>query len=169
MEDKELVKVKTIYTKEEYIKFNKFHQRKKKLIVILNIVGILIIFLAGIGLLFAKKYVTGIIYLLLAILLLFMYLNAPKIFVNRLLKSNKKAKNLEYTYTFYNDKIEIKTETKSSTIPYAKLVKVYETGTNFYLYINKMEAFLISKKEMKSDEIYKLEKLFEKNLKKDFV
>ena len=32
-----------------------------------------------------------------------------------------------------------------------------------------MEAFLISKKEMKSDEIYKLEKLFEKNLKKDFV
>ena len=111
----------------------------------------------------------GGIYVILSILLGGLYLCAPKIFVNRILKKNNNMKNIVLEYSFYNDKIEIKKQQGCKSIPYGKLTKVYETDTNFYLYVNKMEAFIVSKKKMKTDDIYKLAKLFQKNLKKDFI
>ncbi len=169
MGKEDVIEVSTKYTKEEYINFNKFHQRKNKTRNIFFIFCIIVIFLSSIGLFILKNYAIGAFYFLISVGFALLYINMPKMFVNRILKSDKYTKDCINNYSFFSDRLEITNEYGNSRLPYSKFFKAYETDTNFYLYINKMQAFMISKSTMTSDNMLKIRKILKNKLKQDFI
>ncbi len=169
MEKEDVIEVSTKYTKEEYVNFNKFHQRKNKIRNIFFIFCIIIIFLSSIGLFVLKNYAIGAFYFLISIGFVVLYINMPKIFVNRILKSDKYIKDCVNNYSFFSDRLEIVNEYGNSKLPYTKFFKAYETDTNFYLYMNKMQAFIISKSTIASGDVIKIRKILKNTLKDDFI
>lgn len=60
-------------------------------------------------------------------------------------ENNKKQEEQEFTFFFYNDHVTIKGKEGKSKYNYKKIYRVYETKTNFYLYVNNDYSLLINK------------------------
>lgn len=64
-------------------------------------------------------------------------------------ENNQRQEEQEFTFLFYNDHVIIKGKEGNSKYNYKKLYRVYETKTNFYLYINNEYSLLINKEGFK--------------------
>ena len=152
-EVEEMYKTQTKLTVDEMVKLNraylfKMHRFRLILMVIYELF-LLWVCLSAFDL---HWILIGVFFLFLVIFIpVFWYLmlvaNSKKYF-----KSNKAAQYSILNYTFEEDKIVIETERGSSFIKYDEVYKVYETKTNFYLFISNNQAYVIVKENC-SDEL----------------
>ncbi|MDD3304104.1 MAG: YcxB family protein [Clostridia bacterium] len=151
--EKVLFKNKTIYTKELYLNFNKFHlrTRNKALSISLYIcMGIMII--SSLLLIFLKLDISaGVTFLILSAVIVLSYIYLPNISVNRILKFDKTFENNENQYKFYENEFEVSNPFGNTKIKYEDLYRVYDTKEVLYIYINTRQAFLISKSGFNED------------------
>ena len=148
-----MYKTQTKITLDEIIKLNKVYffkmQKVRLILMVLYEIFLLWVCLSA----FALHWILlGGIFLFLVIFVpIFWYMmlvaNSKKYF-----KSNKVAQNSVINYTFEEDKIVIETERGSSFIKYDEVYKFYETKTNFYLFENNKQAYVIVKDNC-SDEL----------------
>lgn len=168
----EEIKLKTVttYTEEEYLKFNQFHVFKRNIIgVIFFAICATIIILSATVMLFVQSYLQACFFYVFIIVMGLLYIYSPKIAVKRILKTDKVLKDSVQEYTFFSTYLTLKNQNSETKLEYEKLFRIYETKTNFYLYINKFQAFLVSKKEMKEDEIELLRKIWIEQLDKKYI
>lgn len=164
------LKTVTTYTEEEYLKFNQFHVFKRNIIgVIFFSICATIIILSATVMLFVQSYFQACFFYVFVILMGVLYIYSPKIAVKRILKTDNVLKDSVQEYTFFPTYLTLKNQNSQTKLEYEKLFRVYETKTNFYLYINKFQAFLVSKKEMKEEEIELLRKIWIEQLGKKYV
>ena len=143
----------TTYTDEELKRFYKFLVRKKETkACVLCALGIAwLVFSVFFVLLIstdAEIAVTVVIIffnLLIAFVLMNEYISYPSLFF-------KKHKNGNYfininvdTVTFYQEYIEIINEHSVTRISYYEVFKVYETKTNFYIFITDTQFAIVNK------------------------
>lgn len=148
-----MYKTQTKITLDEIIKLNKVYflkmQKVRLILMVLYEIFLLWVCLSA----FALHWILlGGIFLFLVIFVpIFWYMmlvnNSKEYF-----KSNKVAQNSVINYTFEEDKIVIETERGSSFIKYDEVYKFYETKTNFYLFENNKQAYVIVKDNC-SDEL----------------
>ena len=135
-----LFETSTIYTYEEYKRFNNALIFKGHILV-LSIIPVLLIFAGGVLLKSNVLVVFAIIYPILFIV-------AKNIGAKRVYNSNKIIQNAKITFKFYEDHFEQFHESGDSNIPYEKLNKIIETKTNFYLMIAKNQGYILTKENM---------------------
>lgn len=171
MENELLVKNETEYTYERYLKLNKFNMYSaKKSTFICLIVLLVIIFLCGIFMLIVGEYRQSIFYLVFTVVFSILYITLPNIQTKKVFNSDNLLKeNIKNTFEFYDDKIEIKNKKSTSTLEYSDLYKVYETNDTFYIYLNKMQALIISKDCFLIGDTEKLRTLLLKNFEKKYI
>ncbi len=71
----------------------------------------------------------------------------PDLQTKRILKTDHLIDGMVTTYTFYADRFDMENSLSKGEVPYEKLYRIIETPTYFYLYLNKMSAYLVSKEE----------------------
>ena len=138
---------KTTYNKDTYIEFLKFHNKTYNFsymlyTIIWSAIFTLCMYLAyGTG-----NILQGIFVTVILICFVIYRIYRPKFIVNRELKSDKITDNNTNHFIFYDKEIEVKNNNGSFKYRYFKLYKVFETEDFFYLYVNRENAFLVSKK-----------------------
>lgn len=158
-----MYKTQTELTVDEMIKLNRAYffkmQRFRLILMVLYELLLLWICLSAFDL---HWILIGVIFLFLVIFVpVFWYLmfvtNSKKYF-----KSNKAAQYSILNYTFEEDKIVIETERGSSFIKYDEVYKIYETKTNFYLFISNKQACVIVKENCSDELIQFIKDMFGK-------
>lgn len=143
---KPLFKNITIYNSKNYNQFVKFHGEKFNFSYNMYTLLMLALILYCIVLtIIQKNFLLLLIFLAMFALTVLFRMYLP---VKRYQKTKKKlaqSKQTSVTINFY--KFHFKIEQK--VYPYLKLYKVFETQDYFYLYINKDQAVLVSKKGFK--------------------
>ena len=85
---------------------------------------------------------------------------------------NRNFKDTEQFFVFSEEGIslQIRIGTRSSDyeVPYAQIVKVYETPTHFYIYIGRAQALILNKKDIDEGNTVELCALLKKGLGKRF-
>ena len=158
--------VQTTYTKENYIQFNRVHYRLQFRIQKWFFLVFILFTLPLIYLSFAydmKSYVMPIFIIALDIILLLeSFTNLlPDLQTKRILKTDHLIDGMVTTYTFYADRFDMENSMSKGEVPYEKLYQIIETPTYFYLYLNKMSAYLVSKEEFSDQELEKVKGYFQ--------
>lgn len=133
----------TQYTKEEMDRFQKFHKSKNynKYKFWKITLGILFGSFLILNILCRNWYATIGTLFIAGMLYVYYYYTMPK----RKKENNKKQLAQKFTFEFTNKYIEVKANKVDNKISYRKFHKVYETKTNFYLYIDDEYSILINK------------------------
>lgn len=158
--------VQTTYTNENYIQFNRVHYRLQFRIQKWFFLVFILFTLPLIYLSFAyemKSYVMPIFIIVLDIILLLESFTSllPDLQTKRILKTDHLIDGMVTTYTFYADRFDMKNSMSKGEVPYEKLYRIIETPTYFYLYLNKMSAYLVSKEEFSDQELEKVKGYFQ--------
>ena len=136
-----LFKVSGKVTEEEFVRFNRFisigQGKGRRVFIIMTSVfaGWVLLSAVGYGIVYVTD--TSWISILLPILFTTSYIWGMTIGQDRMASksfhNNKLMENLSFEQSFFEDHIESITENGTSSIPYAKLHKIFETPTNFYI------------------------------------
>lgn len=89
----------------------------------------------------------------------------PNFNYKKLVNKKDTILNTEINYTFKERNVKIATN-KSEYIDYKDLTKIIEVTDAFYLYINNSKAFIVSKENLKDEEIKTLTDTLKKEVKK---
>lgn len=63
----------------------------------------------------------------------------------KIFEQNKVCQETVCKYSFYDDHLVAETENGTENIPYAKLYKIIETDTNFYLMYSKIQGLILTR------------------------
>ena len=138
-----LFKTTTIYTYDEFKKFNAAVMKKRGAWTI--IIGLEILFLlCNLILQTVWMWIFIAVYPIIFIVM-------KNIEIKKVYNSNKFAQDIEVNIDFYDTYFTVKTENSDAKIEYDKLHTTIETKTNFYLMIAKNQGYMLSKENM-SDE-----------------
>ena len=129
MNEKILYKNKTIITKSIFINGIKIYFKKRKIVKILRIIMIFLILICDLKYLVDKDYVQIFLFMPILLYILFMH----KIFYFIATKKQKYTFNLEKTYRFYNNRLEIITDISKLTVAYDKIKFAFENDEAFYM------------------------------------
>lgn len=141
-----LFKNKTKNTPESYAEFLNFHQKTFHLSYLAYTVFWSFMFLLCIILCFGSNSRTqGVLFTIALIVFIAYRILRPRMLVDKELKSDKLTTNNINTFYFYDKTFEAKNERGKFYYKYSLLYKAFETETYFYLYVNKENAFLVSK------------------------
>lgn len=149
------INAKTTYTKENFLEFQKYHFfHKSKARIIFTFFGVFFCILGFLGFLDEDNFF-GIVELTLGIFLLIEFHTPiiPILQTRYILKSDAMIIGLENTFTFYEDHLEAINKRSSSNVPYEELYCYDENKDYFYIYLNKVSAFLIKKDEVDNLEL----------------
>lgn len=141
-----LFKNRTKYTKSTYQEFLNFHQEKygPKYQFYTAIILILIFFCFAMQVKY-HKYTLAILFACsLTAFFLWRFFHPLKQ-IKKEMESEKITKEKEFSFRFFEKHFEISDKQKIEKMKYYKLLRVFETKTFFYLYIDKNHAFLLSK------------------------
>lgn len=137
---------KTTYTKDMYVDFLKFHNKKYNPSYIAYTVFWAFLFFLCIILSFGSgNRVQGVLVTTILICFVIYRIARPKFIVNKEITSDKFEGNLTNTFTFYEKNFEVKNVNGKFIYKYSNLRKIFETEDYFYLYATKENAFLLSK------------------------
>lgn len=136
----------TTYTKDVYLEFLRFHNRKYNFsyhsyTIFWSFLFILCIFIAF----DSGLRVQGVFLTLFLACFIFYRFYRPKMIVDKEMNSDKFSDSNTITFVFYDNFFEIKNKNGKFSYKYFNLRKVFETDGFFYLYVSKENAFLISK------------------------
>ena len=142
--------VHTVYTKEEYMKFNKAVLMRSKVNIALFVLFIVLIVVMN-ALDIGKGETMPLLPMIVAVIEIGVYTLIMAV-LNRFLaehafKSNKLLSGESEEIFFYDDRLEAQTENGNAAIPYDKIHKIYETKTNFYIMIASSQGMIIVKSE----------------------
>ena len=167
--EKEIFKASIKYTKNEYLKLNKFHAYVLPRYLYIAIYA-LMFFIFTFGLYFSMNKWFSVAIIVFIVLITIYFISSPYLVLTNNLKKKKIKLGLKVDFTFYSNKMKIElpedniVEIKS----YIELFKAYETKTNFYLYINKNSAYIIPKKKI-TGKINKVREILKYNLGKKYI
>ena len=83
----------------------------------------------------------------------------PKWQVKRMIAQNPTILNHKNTYMFNQDSFEVQNVEGRYRYSYSELYQVIESDQYFYLYQNKMAAFLVNKSHLTKKEIIELQEI----------
>lgn len=136
----------TTYTKDVYLEFLKFHNKKYNFYyhaytIFWSFLFVLCIFIAfDSGSRFQGVFIT----LFLACFIGYR-IYRPKMIVDKEMNSDKFSDNNTNTFVFYDKFFEISNKKGKFSYKYFDLRKIFETDDFFYLYVSSENAFLVSK------------------------
>ena len=137
----------TTYTQNMYIDFVNFHNKRYNFSYILyTIIWFIILFSCIVYCFSCNMRLQGVVITIILLSFIIYRFVRPKMLVNKELKSDKVGKNNINVFTFYPKHMEIKNKNGKFTYNYFMIRRAFETKENFYLYVTKENAFLISKK-----------------------
>lgn len=151
------------YTKKVIIDFNRNHYKfsNRMFSRICNIFASIIV-VCDMFLLVLGEYdvfKSGLIIWQILMIFCIVILNTnifPDILTNSYLKSDKLSHGLNSKMTFNKEKLVVENEIETMRLEYSKLYKVMETKEYIYLYINKNQAIIVTKKSTLEENISKL-------------
>ena len=132
-----LYKTNTIYSFEEYKRYNKSLQLKRSRIIWYIILEAWILLLGCL-----MENILLIAFAILYPILIVILVNRQ---VKKVWKSNKVAQNMNVNFCFYDTYFTEADENGDTKLEYSKLHKIIETKTNFYLMIAKNQGFILNK------------------------
>lgn len=142
----ELFKNETKYTQKEYDIFLKEHQKEYATSETAYMLFNIIFF--GICMIFAfrnNEIILGIILLLGLLIYMWYKFIKPKKELDQTLKSEKLSGDFVNHYYFYKNNLKVENKEGDAKIYYYKLYRVIETHDNYYIYISRDYAFIMSK------------------------
>ncbi len=143
---KVLFKNKTQYTKQTYQKYLNFHQNKYGLrYQFITILFILFLSFCAIMNFKYKNYPTALCVLICLLIFIYWQFFHPQKIVDKEIKTEKFENEEFFTFTFYEKYFTITNKCIRQKLKYRHLVRIFETGDFFYLYVNKDHAFLLEK------------------------
>jgi hypothetical protein len=147
----QMIKATTVYDYPTYKRYALFHLSKGRLYltIIPCVISFLAIIIACVSLILFGYNRTLVVCLTVLILYLFLqaylYFFSPKAHY----KSNRGLANLRNDFEFGESGITVRSVNANtdgtSTWNYDVLYKAYETKDSFYLYVNRLQAFIVSK------------------------
>lgn len=141
-----LFKNKTVYSKEAYDDFLKFHRKKfATTYKLYNIAVIALILFCIVCLVSYKYYNPAIIFCFILVGFVYWRFIKPILDVDKEYKSDKISNSDTFTFTFYEKFFTVESKKSISKNKYRYLYKVFETKKFFYLYIDKTHSFLLAK------------------------
>ena len=143
---KVLFKNTTRYTEEQYWKFLKFHDSKYGIQyrILTIIVSIIILYMVAANIVAKNITLVYILFIAFVIFLLYRYFSQEKI-VKDEIKGESLQKQKEYTFTFFENSINIQDNSQKQNIPYKQIYRVFETKEYFYMYTDKTHSLMLSK------------------------
>ena len=137
---------KTTYSQEEYNAFlesyRKEYEKSDTAWLFFNFIFF------GICMIIAfieKELILAFVLLIYLLVYFWLKIIKPTKEVERDKKSNKVSGNFVNSYMFYKNIFKVKNLDGKAQILYFKLYRVVETKTNFYIYISRQYAFIVSK------------------------
>lgn len=165
----EEIKATTTYTKENFMEFQKYHFFKRfwKFRLVFTLFGLLFCLISIVAF-FEQDIVFGITELVLGIFLLIEFNTPifPYLQGKHFLKSDSMTLNLENQFTFKEKEMIVENKHAVSKVLYDEIYCVKETEKFFYIYINKMNAFLLEKANIKDGKVEEVRRLLQNKLKK---
>lgn len=104
-----------------------------------------------------------ILYLLPILLFILSYIQMYKA-INAATKSNEQTKKLKVILE--ENKYKEITDNGENSLEYTKFHSYYENKNYYYLYVDKINALILPKREFNNDETTKINELFKKSIKK---
>lgn len=158
------IKTTTIYDENAYFDFSKTHYlfllRKRKWWFITFLILSIPLILAS---LFSELKIPSfaIFFFLLDLLIMIEIFTdlIPKWQVKRMIAQNPTILNHKNTYMFNQDSFEVQNVEGRYRYSYSELYQVIESDQYFYLYQNKMAAFLVNKSHLTKKEIIELQEI----------
>ncbi len=173
-ETNKTIQVKTKYTEEGYYTFNRVHyrftMRRKRIWFLLLLVLSIPLIIAYLFEPLFKNIPFAVLFLLcdtIIVIELFTYL-IPDLQVKRTLREDASVLDFENEYTFLKDALKVKNSNGTQKVEYIALYQAVETEDYFYLYLNKMAAFLINKKELTKKEMEEIRNRLKESLLKKY-
>lgn len=143
---KKLFENTTSYSLEEYEKFLQFHNKKYNFGYIFYTLFFLMMFIICTVITICNGYwLYSVLFFIISFCFLFWRIFYPYHIVRKETDSNKIKNELKNTYSFYNNCMILKNDEANIKLRYYRFYKVFETEDNFYLYIDKIHSFIISK------------------------
>ena len=131
-----LFTTKSVFTYDEYKRFNWELSGKKSFIYFAIICPLMVV----LGL-FANSWIFVTLGFAFPIVMFATY----KYSLRKNFNSNKGAQNLEATYNFYEDHFDVKDAKSEASLEYKYLYKIIFTKTNVYLMIGKVQGYMLIK------------------------
>ena len=164
---KVLFKNKTTYTKQVYIEYHEFHNKKfgKKQIIYTVVISILLLFCIVLNLIYSKIPI-ALIFVLILIGFVWYRIYYPK---KQVLNQMKEHSNKEYTFTFYNSYMTIENEKEKYKYNYWKLHRLCQNRKYFYLYVDNCHAFILQKNMFTTGNVKDFNKFIRKKTLFSFI
>lgn len=141
-----LFKNTTKYTQEKYSEFLKFHDMKfgTQYRILTIVVAIIILYMVAVNIVAKNITLVYILFIGFAGFVFYRYYSQEKI-VKDEVKGESLQKQKEYTFTFFENKFEVREGLKRQSAEYNQIYKVFETDEFFYMYTDKNHSLMISK------------------------
>lgn len=145
--------IRTRYTEEEFVRFNRTIQLKEG-----RLVRTMIFANAALLVMIVTSFVTGNIMFAIPLMI---FLAAVNLYffkgidmrASKLYRNSKMNDQTVFELVFYDDHYEGAADGGAATIPYAKLHRIIETPTNFYILGSPMSGTILQKSECPDDFI----------------
>lgn len=162
------MEIRTVYTKERLLAFNRVVAGTKKWFWIVLSVCTAVV-LACFGLLWAMHAVDSRILLCLALVLFMDALSPFCAFVlPRLMVSKAKNLNLEILYTFTQEGIQTQAKNdlieESVTVRYPFITRVLKKGTELYLFFSRQQGYVVDLSSLDRDQLEALKALLQSQI-----
>lgn len=132
-------------TREEFIRFNRTIM-KKEFYTTRKLIAINILYtLAVIGSLWVESYCLSAAFMLLIVYFNWKATKGADRRAAKTFEQNKVCQETTCRYSFYDDHFVVETENGMESVTYAKLYKIIETETNFYLMYSKIQGVILTK------------------------
>lgn len=139
-----LYRTETVYTEAEYLRFAKTVQRKVGRAWLKA--GLCSLCFLVLGLLsWADSRTMACVYVVAALLFPFLLQFSMDRRLKKAYASNQSLQGMHYELRFYADHLETSGSIGFSTLPYAKLYRILETETNFYLLVSRNQGVVLQK------------------------
>lgn len=142
---KALYETKTIITVEEYRKLNRALSNRRVFTLVLLLAEIAMAALLAVNIARHGSRSSTQTYVIMLVLIPIIAYFVPRYLERRMYGANKTVNNVVTTTKFYKNYLELHNQHGDSTLKYADLYRIIETGTNFYLMASKEKVVIIVK------------------------
>lgn len=137
---------KTRYTKKEYEKFLKSYREEHQLKENLYTFGMIIFWIICMYLAFKTNEIfLGIAIIIGLIIFTLIKILKPAKDMQRAEENEKLSGNFFSIYKFYNNHLKVENAEGKAQLYYYRLYSIVETKTNYYIYVSRNSAYIVSK------------------------
>lgn len=163
-EEQPLFQTKTVYTYEEFLKYNQFYMKKK--MVKLGIAYSWILLCSALLFLLKENKIASV-FLLFCIISIPLFLILSKRAIKKQWEASKTMHNRENEVLFYAGKLQLRSQDGYNFVSYENVYEIKESNTNFYIFLSINQAILIVKDNCSQEIITFLQDL-KKKIKKQY-